>query len=332
MALANDAVVPPSDPRGLRRRRLRRISARLPTYLANARDNPQWLAMFILGRLLPVRQALSRLSRRTVRPDGGASIFIGSDHGRILGELQAAGMFAGLRMPAPVSQEILRFAQATPCFANLNRHLEFLPSEHADAAHRFGHPILTGHFFDRVEECPAVAAVRDDPLLHGLAAGYLGDKARVISTRLWWSFPTAAASDADLSLASQEKLHFDLDDWRALKFFFYVTPVDQHAGPHVYVRGTHNRRILRHQLTLVVGHSNAEILEAYGSENQVTLLGDAGYGFVADPFGFHMGTLVRNSPRLMLEVGFGVSSALGRRFHGEPAAQRTKPPAKLAMS
>ena len=36
--------------------RLRRIAARLPIYAANVRDNPQWLAMFILGRLLPGRK------------------------------------------------------------------------------------------------------------------------------------------------------------------------------------------------------------------------------------------------------------------------------------
>ena len=80
----------------------------------------------------------------------------------------------------------------------------------------------------------------------------------------------------------------------------------------------------RHQLTLVVGHPNEEVLQAYGSENKTTVLGGAGHGFVVDPFGFHMGTVVRNSPRLMLEVGFGVSSVLGQRFHGEPAIRRAK--------
>ena len=128
----------------------------------------------------------------------------------------------------------------------------------------------------------------------------------------------AIGRDADLNLASQEKLHFDLDDWRALKFFFYLTPVGHGGGPHVYVRRTHNRRVARHQWTLVVGHPNEDVLDAYGPENETVVLGGAGHGFAVDPFGFHMGTVVRTAPRLMLEVGFGVSSVLGRRFHGEP--------------
>jgi len=151
-----------------------------------------------------------------------------------------------------------------------------------------------------------------------IAASYLGGQARVITTRLWWSFPTKNASEGDLSFASQDKFHFDLDDWRMLKFFFYITPVDENSGPHVYVRGSHKRRALRHQFTLLVGHSADDVLGAYGAENATTLLGDAGFGLVEDPFGFHMGTVAKRSPRLMMEVGFGVSPPSRRRFHGEP--------------
>ncbi len=296
------------------------MAARLPIYMANMRDNPQWLAMFALGRFLPVRQALWRFAREGASYDCSASMFPGSTMPAAVNELRTEGLFTGLQMPELVCADILRFAQSTQCFANLSRRVEFLPSAHDEAVRRLGRPVLTGHYFDRVEECAAVAAVRGDPLLHTIAAGYLGREAHVISTRLWWSFPTSDASDADLSLASQEKLHFDLDDWRALKFFFYLTLVDHDGGPHVYVRRTHNRRMARHQWTLVVGHPNEEVLDAYGPENKTTVLGGAGHGFAVDPFGFHMGTVVRTSPRLMLEIGFGVSSVLGRRFHGEPSA------------
>ena len=295
------------------------MAARLPIYVANMREHPQWLAMFALGRFLPVRQALWRLAHEGALPEPSSSMFGASTVPGAVDALRAEGLFAGLQLSDPVCEAILRFAQTTPCFANLSRQVEFLPSAHGDAVGRLGRPVLTGHYFDRVETCPAVAMIRDDPFLHAAAAGYLGRAARVISTRLWWSFPASSASDADLNLASQEKLHFDLDDWRALKFFFYLTPVDHGGGPHVYVRRTHNRRVARHQWTLMVGHPNEEVLNAYGPENKTTVLGGAGHGFAVDPFGFHMGTVVRTAPRLMLEVGFGVSSVLGRRFHGEPA-------------
>ncbi|NTF85415.1 hypothetical protein G6L02_30825, partial [Agrobacterium rhizogenes] len=68
----------------------------------------------------------------------------------------------------------------------------------------------------------------------------------------------------------------------------------------------------------LVGHSAEDVLSYYGEENAITLTGKAGSGFVEDPFGFHMGTLAKRTPRLMMEVGFGVSKPSKRRYHGEP--------------
>ena len=273
--------------------------------------------MFIFGRLLVVRNALWRRSPELPADIDTPSMFRQVRAAALAAELRAHGICSGLRMPKPTRDSIVDFARRTPCFAGLNRNFEFLPGEHCRALQRSDRPILVCHYFDRVEDCAALVSVREDPLLRAVASSYLGKGSRVISTRLWWSFPARHAGDADLGLASQEKLHFDLDDWRALKFFFYLTPVDNDAGPHVYVRGSHNRRTIRHQLTLLVGHPNDQVLSTYGKENSTTILGDAGIGFGVDPFGFHMGRAVRNTPRLMLEIGFGVSSLLGGRFYGE---------------
>ncbi|WP_369726818.1 hypothetical protein AB8Z38_15885 [Bradyrhizobium sp. LLZ17] len=40
------------------------------------------------------------------------------------------------------------------------------------------------------------------------------------------------------------------------------------------------------------------------------LTGAAGFGFVEDPFGFRTGSLAKESPRLVLEISFGVSEKL----------------------
>jgi hypothetical protein len=139
----------------------------------------------------------------------------------------------------------------------------------------------------------AVSLPQRDPLLLDVARHYLGSEAKLITTRTWWSFPAKSASEADLSRASF-KFHFDLDDWRMLKFFFYLSDVDADAGPRVYVRGSHNRRRLEHQLTLLVGHPADEVLSFYGEDSAITLTGKAGTGFVEDAFGFHRGTLANS--------------------------------------
>ncbi|MER9115930.1 hypothetical protein NKH93_04835 [Mesorhizobium sp. M0954] len=298
---------------------LRRIAARIPTYLSDLRENPAWLPMFMLARTMPAR----RLHWRGAKPvpparNVGETMFAGVDRDAVVGALRTEGLCSGLMLPAAIHDEIARFAELTPCFGNFDRRLEFLPEKHADAEKHFGRPLLSGHYFERVLDCNAAVAVQRDPLLLDIAAHYLGSQAKLITTRVWWSFPTGGVSDADKNMASLGKYHFDLDDWRMLKFFFYLVPVDADTGPHVYVRGSHNRRILKHQLTLLVGHSAEEVLGVYGEQSPVTLTGPAGLGFVEDPFGFHMGTVPTRTPRLMMEVGFGVSPPSRRRFHGEP--------------
>ncbi len=299
----------------------RRMAARVPTYLTDLRENPAWLPMFLLARTIPFRRA-HWLTAKPVPPSqtAASSIFGQIKADEVASELKRTGISTGLTLPASIHEEIARFAHETPCFGNFDRELEFVAGEHAEAERRFGRTILSGHHFERVLQCEAAVAVQRDPLLLDIARHYLGGEAKLITTRTWWSFPTKTASEADLSRASF-KFHFDLDDWRMLKFFFYLSDVDADAGPHVYVRGSHNRRRVKHQLTLVVGHSADEVLNFYGENNAVTLTGKAGTGFVEDPFGFHMGTLAKNTPRLMMEVGFGVSKPSKRRYHGEPVVR-----------
>ncbi|RRI05503.1 hypothetical protein EH240_06375 [Mesorhizobium tamadayense] len=298
---------------------LRRIAVRIPTYMTDLRENPAWLPMFMLARTMPGRR-MHWLGAKRARPldNAAETMFTGVDRKAVVEALRSDGLFSGLMLPPAIHGEIAAFAQRTPCFGNFDRRLEFMPDEHDEAEKRFGRSLLSGHYFERILDCPAALAIQNDPLLLDVARHYLGGQAKLITTRVWWSFPTGKASDADKNLASLGKYHFDLDDWRMLKFFFYLAPVDTGAGPHVYVRGSHRRRALKHQLTLLVGHSAEEVLSVYGQQSAVTLTGEAGLGFVEDPFGFHMGTVPARSPRLMMEVGFGVSRPSRRRFHGEP--------------
>ncbi|MFK0165920.1 hypothetical protein [Rhizobium sp. NPDC090279] len=298
--------------------RFKRMAVRIPTYLTDLKENPAWLPMFLLARTLPFRRMHWFATKQAVRlPVSGASMFAGVERGAVVNALRADGIYPSLMLPDHIHREIAEFALATGCYGNFNRQLEFIASEHGQAEARFERPILSGHFFERSLDCDAVMAVQRDPLLIDVARQYLGGQAKVITTRIWWSFPTQA-SETDRSLASLDKYHFDLDDWRMLKFFFNLVDVDEGTGPHIFVKGSHKRRRVRHQLTLLVGHPANEVLDYYGQANALMLTGRAGSGFVEDPFGFHMGTVPTQKPRLMMEVGFGVSKPSRRRFHGEP--------------
>lgn len=300
--------------------RLHRMAARLPTYMADLRERPSWIAMFVLARIMLFRRLHWHRARpyRAADTPNRASLFDRVEPQQVVEQVRSQGIHVGLVLPEDICAEILDFTRRETCFGNFDRRLPLDATQYAEAEVRFGRALLSGHYFEKVLDCPAAMRVQRDPLLHEVAARYLGDRARVVSTRLWWSFPSQQASDADKNLASQDRYHFDLDDWRMIKFFFYVSGVEPDQGPHVYLRGSHKKRSLRHQFSPLVGHSADEVYADYGKDNALTLLGGPGYGFAEDPFGFHMGTVAQRAPRLMLEVGFGVSPPSRRRFHGEP--------------
>jgi hypothetical protein len=299
-----------------------RVLARLPIYLADARAHPGWTLMFLFGRFLLVRRLSAAFAPRADRSaaaseDGGAEALADASVASIVDEIRRHGIRTGLRLPAAAVAEIRAFAESCPCYGSMDRLMPFLPDRHAEAERLYGRKILVGHYLDAVLDCPAIADLARNRWLHAIAAEYLRAAPKVIATRLWWSFPGTSASRADLDLASQDGFHFDLDDWRQLKFFFYLTDVDDQNGPHVYARGSHARRPLSHQFTLFVGKTDAEITSTYGADSLVAVTGPAGSGFVEDPFGYHTGSVVRRDRRLVLEISFGIGDLLRRRRYGE---------------
>lgn len=310
-------------------RGVRRMAARMPIYLADTLSDPRWLLMFVLGRFSAPRNIAARLlARRTGRMPpclASSTVLEGVDADGCVAALHRDGLSPVLRLPAAIVAELRHFAETTPCYAGIDRRLSFHPEDHAETERRAGRAILVGHYLERVEGCEAIAALARDPVIHRIAAGYLGtDQPFLIASRLWWSFPSRNAREIDLHQASQERFHFDLDDWRQLKFFFYLTDVDTGAGPHIYVQGSHRNHALPHQFSPFVGQSAEAVAKHYGEDRITVLTGAAGTGFAEDPFGFHTGTLVQTRPRLMLELSFGITDLLARRRHGDAGNARRR--------
>lgn len=287
--------------------RLQRISARLPTYATYIKQRPRWIFVLVFGRLLLVRsvERLLRADRRsTLRSSIGQAVAV-TNPDQVMRDLDEFGVHRGLRLAPGVVDEIVQFAGSTPCTSRIAPLMEFLPSEVASKNKERTRDIIAGYYFERVNECPAIKTVETDPLLNTIATQFIGAPPRHIRTRLWWSFPSSNATDADRHASAQDKYHFDLNDFCTLKFFFYLTDVDLGAGPHCYIERSHRHRALRHQFTLTVGQDEDGLRRYYGSAAFQTVTGPAGTGFAEDPFIFHMGQACTDKPRLILEIEFG---------------------------
>jgi hypothetical protein len=212
----------------------------------------------------------------------------------------------GLNLPKDVVKELLDYAKSTVCYADRDPELGFLYSEKEQVEAKLGKQLRLGSYFN-AKDCPAVKKLERDPGLLAIAAKFLGAPPVHMATEIWWSFPVTATPIEQLKAA--QVFHYDLDDYRFIKFFFYLTDVDLSSGPHILIRGSHRNKKFLHQLLGVrcASKDDKEIVDAYGAENLVTICGSAGLGFVEDSMCFHKGTVPTERERLLLQIEYALN-------------------------
>jgi hypothetical protein len=257
---------------------------------------------------------------RTTAANAPVAPGVGGVHGdadALVPLLARDGVARGLRLSTVTLDAIRAFTEAVPCYLDADPRRPVVVAWNEPPG---GTPAdaLVADYRDGIAACPAVTALRTDPLLLRVAAGYLRHPPILKRARLWWTFAGSAADASERSTFSVDHFHFDLDDWLCVKFFFYVTDVDEGNGPHAVILGSHRRRPLRTRLTPFKGASRAVLDAAYPADAFLLVTGEAGSGFAEDPFCFHTGTspVVRN--RLMLEVEYGISRRLVAGPYGAP--------------
>ncbi|MYM70563.1 hypothetical protein GTP45_27675 [Pseudoduganella sp. FT55W] len=155
--------------------------------------------------------------------------------------------------------------------------------------------------------CPHILALANSPVLLGLAARYLNCKPTISALGLRWSFPVAGDSSA------LQAFHRDSEDWRYLKVLVYLTDVDDGAGPHIYLHGSH----LTQAPMRLRFYSDREITDAHSADMLLTAIGTRGFCFAVDTAGIHKGTAPALQPRLMLQIQYSLLPSYAYRYAPE---------------
>jgi hypothetical protein len=269
---------------------------------------PNLFLMRKLARFEPFRQLHRLLS-------GAADILIANqdsllgniDADTIANQIRTEGCYPGLRLPADLVQSLLAFASTTPCYGDRNSNLPFYIVDRKALEARLDQPLVLASYMGSHETCPAFQQLRNDPGLLAIAERYLGAPPAYVASELMWSFPAPTTQFQQLKAA--QVLHCDIDDYRCLKFFFYLTDVGLLSGPHIYLRKSHRNKTFLHQLLgeRCASIPDQKLVETYGAENLTTFCGPAGYGFVEDIFGFHKGSPPQSQQRLLLQIEYATT-------------------------
>jgi hypothetical protein len=127
----------------------------------------------------------------------------------------------------------------------------------------------------------------------------------LLGSRAWWSYPPPPSSAA----ARQPHLfgfHYDIDDYKFIKLFIYLTDVDLASGPHVAISGTHRSKSLFEKVNRRISD---EVANDRYKESIRVITGRAGTAFLEDTFCYHKG-MSPQKRRLIMELEFGT-----QRFH-----------------
>jgi hypothetical protein len=221
--------------------------------------------------------------------------------------LNQEGYYQGLRLSPQTLDALIQFANSHPCYANRNAQHPFYIHQQQQLTATLSEPLRLASYFGTHEDCAAFQRLKHDPVLLAIAERYLGCKPKYHRSEIAWSFP-GDATETDKIQAAQV-FHCDINDYKTLKFFFYLTDVTPDCGPHRYLAGTNHHRKLKHQLLgqRCAGIPDEVLLQTYGVDKLKTVCGSAGFGFVGDPYTFHKGTIPTQSPRLLLQLEFGVN-------------------------
>ena len=275
--------------------------------------NPKLFLMCKLARIECIRQVWGTLIARTTRPktlDKSAplptSLVTPPDPKTISAVLRQQGIYAGLQLSDVVVAELVDFAHQTPFAANRNPKIRCLFKDRTTLEASLGYSFQLGSV--NTQGCAAVQALIYDPGLVAISTAYLGAKPTAIGSELLWSFP--GESTWKQQIKGAQVFHYDIDDYRSLKFFFYLTDVDESNGPHVCIQKTHWGKKLGHQLMgqRCASLKDQTLVETYGAEQVLTVCGQAGLGIVEDTFCFHKGNRPVSRPRLMLQIQYALNA------------------------
>lgn len=222
---------------------------------------------------------------------------------QVVKALESEGAVVGPALPEEYIKYLVRFAEETPCYADrlpsqgfYLRNLEF-------AERKLGKKLLLAQYFN-VQSDSQISRLSQDPFLLSVAAKYLQAPPQLMSVNMWWTFPVEA------SIEDRQKhahvFHYDLDDVKFVKFFYYLTDVDETAGPHVYVKGSNKEVKYKNSLLRSKRFTDCEILEAYGEDNVINVHGPAGSCLIEDTITLHKGITPTEKPRLILQFEYSI--------------------------
>lgn len=155
-----------------------------------------------------------------------------------------------------------------------------------------------------------INALAHDERLIKIANNYLGCPPILHSTQIWLLNPPTSS----VATSAEYGWHYDIDDFRFLKVFFYLTDTGEVNGQHMLV-GTSHRDLRPHKL-INRRITDQELRVRYAVNDIHQIEGAVGQGFLEDTWLYHKAT-PPSGQRIMMQLEYcatGVMKSLERHI------------------
>lgn len=280
-------------------------------------ENPRYALVRGIGRFASVRsgvtgfkRAITRVHTQRVASNLEAcmdtTLLSGVDRHAFMREMHVRGCAFGMVLPALLVDAILHYADTHPVYAFRNEKYGFMPGERPAAEAALGKEILLAQYFNTERDCAAIRQLAADPLLNWVALQYLGTVPRFVGCNLWWTYPIRPSREDQLEHA--HFFHRDIDDFKFIKFFFYLTAVEPGDGGHWLVAGSHRKHphVTLKDRFVTRRFEDAEIKDFYAPSDILEVAGPRGLGFAEDTLCVHKAASPSRKPRLVLQLQFAL--------------------------
>jgi len=215
-------------------------------------------------------------------------------------------------------------------FDGLPRRLEDIRQDYSMAGYNYGQVLSAPHLLDAL----------NDPRLIDVIEEFMGCVPTLYSLHGWWSFPANRPE-----LIHSQYFHRDIDDWRFLALFVYLTDVGNWGGPHQVIAGSQTVEGTKNLVAKAktagwnvdgfdpensfvasAGEEFSKNCERLFGEYTFNATGPAGTMWLVNTMALHRGLMPVNSPRLIVCARYGLGPCINSvdLEHG-PVARRLIP-------
>lgn len=226
------------------------------------------------------------------------------DISKIVSDIRSDGACKSPKLPKKYLDYFVNFTKENPCFIDRDPGKGFFIKNLDYVKELLGKEVVLAQYFN-VNEDAMAKELSEDPFIQSVACKYLKSTPKLMSVNMWWTFPSNPTEEEKSKHA--HVFHYDLDDVKFVKFFYYLTDVDETSGPHVYVKSSNEVIKYKNSFVKSKRFADEEIESLYGIENIVTVTGEKGTGLIEDTITLHKGITPKLKPRLMLQLEYAIN-------------------------